>query len=46
MLKKITKRMIISFLIDVKGYEEEEAKHYLSINGTKEIKNDLKMYYI
>jgi len=41
----ITKQMTINFLIDTKGYNEEEAKRYIIVCGTSEIKEDLLKYY-
>jgi hypothetical protein len=41
----ITKADYISFLIDTKGYTEEEARQYISVNGVLEINEEAEAFY-
>lgn len=42
---KITKDEFITFLIDVKGYNEEDAKEYITFNGVNEIKKECEKFF-
>ena len=42
---KLTKKQYIIYLIDVKGYTEEEAKDYITHNGVLDINTEAQAFY-
>jgi len=44
-MKNITKGEFISFLIDTRGYTEEEAKKIINIYGVLEFKHEAMAFY-
>ena len=41
---KLTKKQYIIYLIDCKGYTEEEARKYISVNGVAEIEKEAQAF--
>lgn len=41
---KLTKKDYIVYLIDCKGYTEEESRQYIAVNGVLEIKEQVIKY--